>query len=179
MNVYGRFEGAALRQRTACNFQMPQMPLSSPPQPRPVDIGYIRASGLAQVRLQLAVLSGNRRGALRELDRLVEIDRQLEVLAMEGAGRGDLPGASLIAQLDEQREAIASEKLALMAAIEFPRLAPAERAPEELESAEEPEVVVVEDTEFGPRLGRILLWLLGLIAVGTLLAFALPALATL
>ena len=39
--------------------------------------------------------------------------------------------------------------------------------------------VVVEDTEFGPRLGRILLWLLGLIAVGTLLAFALPALATL
>lgn len=176
MNVYGRFEGAALRQRTVCNFQMPQMPLSYPPQPRPVDIGYIRASGLAQVRLQLAVLSGNRRGALRELDRLVEIDRQLEVLAMEGAGRGDLPGASLIAQLDEQREAIASEKLALMAAIEFPTLAPAERMTEELDTAED-EFVVIEDTEFGRKLGRALAWLLGLIVMGTLLAFALPALA--
>ena len=141
--------------------------------------GSSRASGLAQVRLQLAVLSGNRRGALRELDRLVEIDRQLEVLAMEGPDRDALPGASLVAQLDEQREAIASEKLALMAAIEFPRLAPAERAPEELDDQEEAEIVVVEDTEFGRKLGRILMWLLGIIVLGTLVAFALPALATL
>ena len=174
MNVYGRFEGTALRQRTVCNFEMPP-----PPPRRSTDIGYIRASGLAQVRLQLAVLSGNRRGALRELDRLVEIDRQLEVLAMEGPDRDALPGASLVAQLDEQREAIASEKLALMAAIEFPRLAPAERAPEELDDQEEAEIVVVEDTEFGRKLGRILMWLLGIIVVGTLVAFALPALATL
>ena len=96
------------------------------------------------------------------------------------AAVGDaLPGASLVAQLDEQREAIASEKLALMAAIEFPRLAPAERAPEELDDQEEAEIVVVEDTEFGRKLGRILMWLLGIIVLGTLVAFALPALATL
>jgi hypothetical protein len=169
MNAYGRVEGAALRQRVTYNFDMP------PSRPAAPDLNYLRASGLAQVRLQLAVLSGNRRGALRELDRLVEIDRQLEVLASQGR-TGGLPGASLLAQLDEQREAIASEKLALMAAIEFPRLAPAERVAEQEDAAEE-EFVVIEDTEFGRKLGRALAWALGLIVMGTLLAFALPALA--
>jgi len=169
MNMHGRFEGAALRQRTTYEFEMP------PPPPSTVGLGFIRASGLAQVRLQLAVLSGNRRGALRELDRLVEIDRQLEALAPRG-GAGGLPGASLVAELDEQRQAIATEKLALMAAIEFPGLAPAERMTEELDTAED-EFVVIEDTEFGRKLGQALAWLLGLIVIGTLLAFALPALA--
>jgi hypothetical protein len=144
-------------------------------QPAGFDLGYVRASGLAQVRLQLAVLSGNRRGALRELDRLVEIDRQLEELASQG-GRPPLPGASLIAQLDEQRQAIATEKLALMAAIEFPRLAPAERSVDEAEDAED-DFVVIEDTEFGRKLGKALAWLLGLLVMGMMVAFALPALA--
>lgn len=169
MNANMRFEGAALRQRMTYDFDMV-------PRPQSVDVGYLRASGLAQMRLQLAVLSGNRRGALRELDRLVEIDRELEALAMEGGG-SILPGASLIAQLDEQRQAIATEKLALMAAIEFPRVAPAERSAEEAECAEEEEIEVVEDTHFGRRL---LYWLAGLLAVivlGTALAFGLPLLA--
>ncbi|HEU4650316.1 MAG TPA: hypothetical protein VFS49_02775, partial [Croceibacterium sp.] len=41
-----------------------------------VDLHYLRASGLAQMRLQLAVLSGNRRRALEQIDRLVDIDKQ-------------------------------------------------------------------------------------------------------
>jgi hypothetical protein len=167
MNVHGRIEGAALRQRTSYDFRT----ASSPSATSPLGLGYLRASGLAQVRLQLAVLSGNRRGALRELDRLVEIDRQLEAVAS-----GELPCGSLVAQLDEQRQAIASEKLALMAAIEFPSLAPADRATEEPDAGGDA-FVVIEDTEFGRKLGRMLAWLLGLIVIGTLVAFALPALA--
>jgi hypothetical protein len=166
MNMHGRIEGAALRQRVTCEFDRP------PPVPGTVGLGYIRASGLAQVRLQLAVLSGNRRGALRELDRLVEIDRQLEAI-----GAGALPGAALVAQLDEQRQAIATEKLALMAAIEFPALAPAERSAKEPAAAED-DFVVIEDTEFGRKLAKALAWLLGLLVIGTMLALALPALAT-
>ena len=173
MNVHGRFEGAAQRQRTTYNFDAP-----TPPPSNAVDLGYVRASGLAQVRLQLAVLSGNRRGALREVDRLVEIDRQLEALASPGAGSAELPGAALMAQLDEQRQAIATEKLALMAAIEFPRVAPAERV-EQVDAPDDAEMVVLEDAEFGPRLVRVLAWLAGLILLGTVLAFALPTLATL
>jgi hypothetical protein len=162
VNAYGRFEGgAATRQQTTYEFGA-----LSPP--KTVDLDYLRASGLAQVRLQLAVLSGNRRRALRELDRLVELDRQLET------GHG--LGAGLKAHLDEQREAIASEKLALMAAIEFPRLAPAERPAETLQ---EEELEIVEDTEFGRKLLYGLTGLVALIAFGTALAFALPLLATL
>jgi hypothetical protein len=165
MDMHGRIEGAALQQRVTCEFDRP------PPAPNTVGLGYIRASGLAQVRLQLAVLSGNRRGALREIDRLVEIDRQLEALSS-----AHLPGAALVAQLDEQRQAIATEKLALMAAIEFPTLAPAERVAEQPDVAED-EFVVIEDTEFGRKLGKALGWLLGLLVMGSILAFALPALA--
>jgi len=173
MNIQGRVEGAALRQRTTYDFDM-----APPAASKAVDLGYLRASGLAQVRLQLAVLSGNRRGALREVDRLVEIDKQLEARGSSSRNGGELPGAALIAQLDEQRQAIATEKLALMAAIEFPRLAPVERA-EEADAVDDPEIVVVEDHEFGPRLVRVLAWLAALIVVGTALAFALPTLATL
>ena len=138
-----------------------------------IDLDYVRASGLAQVRLQLAVLSGNRRGALRELDRLVELDRQLEA----GEAPGEWRGAGLKAHLEEQREAIASEKLALMAAVEFPRLAPAERTAEI--PPEDEEIAVVEDTEFSRRLIYGLAGVLTVIAIGTALAFGLPLLATL
>jgi hypothetical protein len=173
MNANMRFEGAPLRQRMTYRFE------SLPPRPQPLDVNYLRASGLAQMRLQLAVLSGNRRGALRELDRLVEIDRELEALAVRGRDTGGMPGASLIAQLDEQRQAIATEKLALMAAIEFPRLASGERATEEAAPpAEEEELEVVEDTEFGRRLLYGLVGLLAVIAFGIVLAFGLPLLAT-
>jgi len=172
VNAYGRIEGgAAVRQRTTYTFD-------AMPPPNAVDLNYLRASGLAQVRLQLAVLSGNRRGALRELDRLVELDRQLETGEALDEWRS---GIGLKAHLDEQREAIASEKLALMAAIEFPRLASVERIPEEAAAPEleEEEFAVVEDTEFGRKLLYGLTGLVALIAFGTALAFALPLLATL
>ena len=172
MNANMRLEGAPLRQRMTYQFD------SVPPPPGALDLNYLRASGLAQMRLQLAVLSGNRRGALRELDRLVEIDRELEALAVQGR-RSSFPGASLIAQLDDQRQAIATEKLALMAAIEFPRVAPAERLADEVVPAEEPGFEVVEDTEFGRRLLYGLAGMLAVIALGTALAFGLPLLATL
>lgn len=172
MNANMRLEGAPLRQRTIYQFD------SVPPRANPLDLSYLRASGLAQMRLQLAVLSGNRRGALRELDRLVEIDRELEALTIQGGNSG-MPGASLIAQLDEQRQAIATEKLALMAAIELPRLAPGERTAEQpAPPAEEDGLEVVEDTEFGRRLLYGLAGLLAVIAFGTALAFGLPLLAT-
>ncbi len=172
MNANMRFEGAPLRQRMTYQFD------SAPPRPDALDLTYVRASGLAQMRLQLAVLSGNRRGALREIDRLVEIDRELEALTVQGRHSG-LPGARLVAQLDEQRQAIATEKLALMAAIEFPRVAPAERAADETVIPDEGELAVVEDAAFGRRLLYGLAGLLAVIAFGTALAFGLPLLATL
>lgn len=164
--------GAQPRPRMTYDFERAPVP-----RPSGVNLGYVRASALAQVRLQLAVLSGNRRGALRELDRLVEIDREMEAFAAQGP-QSPLPGAVLIAQLDEQRQAIATEKLALMAATEFPRIAPSERSIV-IENAAEDEVVVIEDSEFGPRLARIMGWLLAFLALGTALAFASPLLASL
>ena len=91
------------------------------PEIRP-ELGWLRASGLAQARLQLAVLSGNRRRALEQIDRLIGIDRQLERLAH---GERAPAEAALEAELAEQRLAIASEKLALTSGIELPRLEPA------------------------------------------------------
>ena len=158
-----------MRQRTTYDFG------ALPPASR-FDLGYVRASGLAQVRLQLAVLSGNRRGALRELDRLVELDRQLE--AGDAFGEGQSP-AALKAHLDEQRQAIASEKLALLAAVEFPRLAPAERSVEASLPDEDEAFAVVEDTDFSRKLLLIIAGVLAIVALGTALAFGLPLLATL
>lgn len=155
-----------MRQRTTYDF-------GASPRVSAIDRDYVRASGLAQVRLQLAVLSGNRRRALRELDRLVELDRQLE----EGQPPSEWHGAGLKAHLERQRRAIASEKLALMAAVEFPRLAMAERSAEI--APDEEELAVVEDTDFGRRLLHALAGLLAMIALGTALAFGLPLLATL
>jgi hypothetical protein len=158
-----------MRQRTTYDFGA--LPPSSHP-----GLDIVRASGLAQVRLQLAVLSGNRRGVLRELDRLVEFDRQLETGNAFGEWRSS---AGLKTHLDEQRQAIASEKLALMAAVEFPRLAPAERAAEVPAPANDEELIVIEDTDFSRKLLYALAGLLAVIAVGTALAFGLPLLAAL
>ena len=76
------------------------------------DLSWLRASGLAQARLQLAVLSGNRRRALEQIDRLMGIDRQLERLA-RGA---NIPIASTLVKTgvsypnasERVREALAS-----------------------------------------------------------------------
>ena len=98
------------------------LPGHSPP-PR-LDLDYLRASGLAQARLQLAVLSGNRRRALEQIDRLVMIDKQLERVS-EGLVAIAPPAEVLEDELDRERLAIASEKLALTAGVELPRLEPA------------------------------------------------------
>lgn len=138
---------------------------------------YLRASGLAQARLQLAVLSGNRRRALREIDRLVEIDRQLARISECGQpdGRG-VSGEPMETHLAGQQRAIASEKFALMAAVELPRLSD---LPEnaELLLGEEHEIPVVEDVTLRRRLTLIGIWLAGLIFLGAIVAFVLPALA--
>ena len=55
--------------------------------PSRLDLQFLRASGLAQARLQLAVLSGNRRRALEQIERLIGIDRLLERVGRESPVR--------------------------------------------------------------------------------------------
>lgn len=117
---------------------------------------FVRASGLAQARLQLAVLSGNRHRALEQIDRLVAIDRQLEQVA-EGRELSE-DTDRLEAELEEQRLAVASEKLALVSGIDLPRLEPAFGAGMAPAIAPEEQVEIVEDHTLKNRLFHILLW---------------------
>jgi hypothetical protein len=119
------------------------------------ELGWLRASGLAQARLQLAVLSGNRRRALEQIDRLIGIDRQLERLARGEARPGDV---ALEAELADQRLAIASEKLALTSGIELPRLEPAFGAGMGAALAPDEPVEIVEDEALKSRLFHLMLW---------------------
>ena len=121
--------------------------------PRRSDLHYVRASGLAQARLQLAVMAGNRRRAFEQIDRLVAIDRQLERLM---AGEAAQPDGNFGADLDEQRLALASEKLALTAGVEMPRQDPAFGAGMGVSLAPEEEVEIVEETALNRRLLRAL-----------------------
>jgi hypothetical protein len=122
------------------------------------DLAWMRASGLAQARLQLAVLAGNRRRALEQIDRLIGIDRQLERLA-----RGESTPAPAVIETDlaEQRLAIASEKLALASAIELPRLGPAFGAGMGAVLAPEEPVEIVEDEVLRDQFTRFALWASG------------------
>jgi len=131
-----------------------------PAQPARLDLHYLRASGLAQARLQLAVLSGNRRRALEQIDRLVDIDKQLELMA--GGLVGIAPSEDqLEADLADQRLAIATEKLALTSGIELPRLEPAFGAGMGAVLGPAEEVEIVEDHAVRNRLFHILLWSAG------------------
>ncbi len=147
----------------------------------PVGLQFMRASGLAQARLQLAILSGNRQRALCEIDRLVEIDRKLETILVQGLSAcAEISGEAMETHLARQKRAIATEKLALGAAIEFPRLAASRDtgdAADELLLGEEQGVTVVEDTRFARRLGLAAFWILALAVAGALLAVAVPILA--
>jgi hypothetical protein len=170
--IVTRAAGAPVRLTAAFDF-------SASKAPDRISLQYIRASGLAQTRLQLAVLSGNRRGALREIDRLVEIDRQLERLATGGeADSAELSGECLSAHLTNQQQAIAGEKLALVAAVEFPRMPARPRQSEELLLEDGDEIVVVEDSGLGSRLGRIAILALVVVIVVAALAIAVPLLAS-
>lgn len=125
-----------------------------------LDLHFLRASGLAQARLQLAVLSGNRRRALEQIDRLVDIDKQLELMASGMVAIAPAP-AQLESELADQRLAIASEKLALTSAIELPRLEPAFGAGMGAALDQAEEVEIVEDEVVRNRLFHILLWSAG------------------
>lgn len=127
----------------------------------------MRASGLAQARLQVAVLSGNRRRALEQIDRLVAIDRQLERVA---AGSDTAEG--LADDLDIQRLALASEKLVLTSAIELPRLEPAFGAGYGEAIAPTEAVEIVEDEAMHGHLRRWLAWSLALVLLATVVTTA-------
>lgn len=133
---------------------------TEPDRARRPELQYVRASGLAQARLQLAVLSGNRRRALEQVDRLVAIDKQLERLAV---GDAVTDAAEIEADLAEQRLAIASEKLALTSGIELPRLEPAFGAGMGAAIGPDEDVEIVEDETLKNRLFHILLWGFGFI----------------
>jgi len=122
------------------------------------ELGWLRASGLAQARLQLAVLSGNRRRALEQIDRLIGIDRQLERL---GRGESTLAAEALASELADQRLAIASEKLALTSAIELPRLASAFGAGMGAALDSEEPVEIVESAALHGHIARLALWASG------------------
>lgn len=131
-----------------------------PGAPNRLDLQFVRASGLAQARLQLAVLSGNRRRALEQIDRLVSIDQQLEWVA-EGRPGAALQAADLEADLADQRLAIASEKLALTSGTSLPRLEPAFGAGMGAAIAPDEPIEIVEDETLKNRLTQLLLWSAG------------------
>src|SRR5690606_7601765 len=129
----------------------------SPAPPLRLDLHYLRASGLAQARLQLAVLSGNRHRALEQIDRLVAIDRRLEQVA-EGLLPIAPPSEALERELADERLAIASEKLALTSGIELPRLEPAFGAGMGAALTPDAPVEIVEDEALKGRLFHLMLW---------------------
>ena len=133
------------------------------------ELGWLRASALAQTRLQLAVLAGNRRRALEQIDRLVGIDRQLERLAR---GEHTFAAEALSCDLADQRLAIASEKLALTSGIELPRLEPAFGGGMGAALAPDEPVEIVEDEVLKSRLVSILLWAAGFIVLCVAVAAA-------
>jgi hypothetical protein len=150
--------------------------LLSPPDDDPAErrdgLGWhlVRASGLAQARLQLAVLAGNRRRALEQIDRLVALDRKLERMS------GDVSDNELAADLADQRLAIASEKMALISAIELPRLEPAFGAGMGAALAPEEQVEIVDEEVIRGGALRAVLWGAAFIALcaGATAAVLLP-----
>ena len=141
----------------------------APPAERPeraprLDLHYVRAAALAQVRLQLAVLSGNRRRALEQIDRLVTLDRELERIA-QGTLAIAPPIEPLADELAGERLAIAAEKLALTSGVELPRLEPAFGAGMSGVIGPEEPIEIVEDERLKQGLSRILLWTSGFVVL--------------
>lgn len=136
-----------------------------------LDLQFVRASALAQVRLQLAVLSGNRRRALEQIDRLVAIDRQLERVS-----HGDVDPESgqqrLADDLADERLAIASEKLALTSQIALPRLEPAFGAGMGAALDPREDVEIVEHTALNSQLRRLVWGAAGLLVLSAGVAAA-------
>lgn len=138
--------------------------LQANPSHRP-DLQFVRASGLAQARLQVAVLSGNRRRALEQIDKLVAIDKELERLIREGGTRLSDP-THLESELADQRLALATEKLALTSEISLPRLEPAFGAGMTEVLDLDDTIEVVEDDTIRKWVFRLLVWASGFIVLG-------------
>ncbi len=141
----------------------------APPAERPersqrLDLHYVRATALAQVRLQLAVLSGNRRRALEQIDRLVTLDKELERIA-DGTLAIAPPFDPLDDDLAEQRLAIAAEKLALTGGTHLPRLEPAFGAGMGAALAADEEIEIVEDETLKSSLTRLAFWASGFLVL--------------
>jgi C4-dicarboxylate-specific signal transduction histidine kinase len=135
---------------------------------QPLDLQFVRASALAQTRLQLAVLSGNRRKALEQIDRLVAIDTELERAIEQRTGQLAEPppltaeaSNDLTGDLADQRLAIASEKLALMSEITLPRLEPAFGGGMGAALAPDEDVEIVEHDRLAGGLKRVAWWAAG------------------
>lgn len=139
------------------------------------DLQFLRASGLAQARLQVAVLSGNRRRVLEQIDRLVAIDRQLERLAHGGAGPVPDP-QHLEGELAGERLALASEKLALTSEITLPRLEPAFGAGMSQVIELHEDVEIVEQATLRTWIVRLLIWGACFLLLGAGIAAALTQL---
>jgi hypothetical protein len=137
--------------------------------PRP-DLQFVRASGLAQARLQVAVLSGNRRRALEQIDKLVAIDKELERLAQGDARPAD--PRHLERDLADQRLALASEKLALTSEITLPRLEPAFGAGLSQVLDLDEEIEIVEEATLKTWAVRLLIGVACLLLLGAATAAA-------
>lgn len=93
-----------------------------PPEELIAGIQLLRAANLQTVRLQLAMFRQERRSAMESLDRLAEMDRELErfLAGLEPAA----PALDAINRLvTAQKSALADEKIALMAEISGPKVA--------------------------------------------------------
>jgi len=91
-------------------------------------IQLLRAANLQTVRLQLALSRQERRSAMESLDRLADMDRELERFLV-----GLEPAAPALDEINRlvamQKSALANEKVALMAEISGPRLSSARPLP--------------------------------------------------
>ena len=101
-----------------------------------------------------------------------QIDRQLARISACGSPDADaMSGENLETHLASQQRAIATEKFALMAAVELPRLSDRQDSGEFL-LGEEYEMPVVEEVTLGRRLRLIGIWLGGLILLAAALGSA-------
>ncbi len=89
-----------------------------------MSLQFCRANTLSLARLQLALESGNRRGAMEAMDRLHTLDAEIErmVNRLPKGARADPALGSIAHHLGEQKVAIAFEKLALASGVGGPGL---------------------------------------------------------
>lgn len=139
-----------------------------------------RANTMSLTRLQLALRSGDRRGALDSIDRLHALDAQLEDLVQRFPRSANENGElqAIEKHLDEQKIAIAFQKLALASGVSGPDLiseTPSWAPDQACDDAGDEGGYGVGFASERRSLGRTLLWgvltFLLLAAVGGVIAF--------